>query len=171
MGQPGGRAYRESTGITDPTSHETVMSEKTIPPQLEEIIEGFQWCQGREKLEYLLEFSEQFSPLPERYQNGREEFESVPECMTPVFVHAELEEGRMEFFFDVPESSPTVRGFASMMSKGVGGSTPEEVLKIPKDFYQRMGLDKVLSHQRLTGLSAILAHMKRLATLQLEKSA
>lgn len=145
------------------------MTDTALPPKLEEIIDDFQWCQGREKLEYLLEFSDQFSPLPERYTNGREEFEFIPECMTPVYVHAEMEQEKLTFFFDVPESSPTVRGFASMMSQGVDGSTPEEVLKIPEDFYRQMGLEGVLSHQRLNGLTAILAHMKRLAAQQLEK--
>lgn len=144
------------------------MSETVIPPQLQEIIDNFQWCQGREKLEYLLEFSDKFPPLPERYANGREDFEFVPECMTPVYVQAEVEEGKMDFYFDVPESSPTVRGFATMMSQGVGGSSPEQVLKIPGDFYRRMGLEDVLSHQRLNGLTAILAHMKRLAAQHLE---
>lgn len=144
------------------------MSEPQVPPPLKEIMDNFQLCQGREKLEYLLEYSDKFPPLPERFGNGREDFEFIPECMTPVYVHAEVEEGVMNFFFNVPESSPTVRGFASMMSRGVNGSTPEEILTIPPDFYRRMGLDGVLSHQRLKGLTAILAHIKRLAAQQLE---
>jgi len=144
------------------------MTDTALPQKLKEIIDDFQWCQGKEKLEYLLEFSDRFTPLPERYANGREEFEFIPECMTPVYVHAEMDQEKLTFFFDVPESSPTVRGFASLMSQGVDGSTPEEVLRIPEDFYRQMGLKGVLSHQRLNGLTAILAHMKRLAAQQLE---
>ena len=89
--------------------------------------------------------------------------EEVPECMTPVFVQSSLEDGEMIFFFDVPAESPTVRGYAEIMREGLRGATPEQVLNIPGDFYQQMGLDQVLSHQRLNGMVAILAHLKRLA--------
>lgn len=95
--------------------------------------------------------------------------EFVPECMTPVYVQAETNDGRMTFYFDVPEESPTVRGYAALMGDGLRGATPEQVLSVPGDFYQQMGLDKVLSHQRLNGITAILAHMKRLALQALGK--
>jgi cysteine desulfuration protein SufE len=89
--------------------------------------------------------------------------EPVPECMTPVFVQARQQDGRMHFYFDVPEESPTVRGFAALMAEGLDGTTPQEILAVPGDFFHSMGLDQVLTHQRLNGLGAILAHMKRLA--------
>jgi cysteine desulfuration protein SufE len=94
--------------------------------------------------------------------------EFVPECMTPVYVHAETQDGRMTFYFDVPAESPTVRGYAALMGEGLRQATPEQVLSVPGDFYLHMGLDKVLSHQRLNGIAAILAHMKRLALEALE---
>jgi cysteine desulfuration protein SufE len=140
-----------------------------MPGRLKEIIEDFQLCEGREKLELLLQFAEQMPPLPERLQQDRSHMEFVPECMTPVYVQAETQEGRMAFYFDVPDESPTVRGYAALMGDGLRGATPEQVLGVPGDFYLQMGLDKVLSHQRLNGISAILAHMKRLALQALEK--
>jgi cysteine desulfuration protein SufE len=75
----------------------------------------------------------------------------------------------MMYYFLVPEESPTVRGFASVMAAGLNGSTPEQVLSVPNDFFQTMGLDKVLTFQRLNGISAILSHMKRLAVVALSK--
>ena len=134
-----------------------------MPARLKEIIEFFQLSEGREKLELLLQFAEQMPALPEWLQHDRSQMEFVPECMTPVYVHAELKDGRMTFYFDVPEESPTVRGYAALMADGLRGATPEQVLSVPGDFYQHMGLDEVLSHQRLNGIIAILAHMKRLA--------
>lgn len=134
-----------------------------MPARLKEIIEDFQLSEGREKLELLLQFAEQMPALPDWLQQDRSQMEFVPECMTPVYVHAETQDGRMTFFFDVPEESPTVRGYAALMGDGLRGATPEQVLSVPGDFYQHMGLDKVLSHQRLNGIAAILAHMKRLA--------
>jgi cysteine desulfuration protein SufE len=69
----------------------------------------------------------------------------------------------MLFYFDVPPESPTVRGYAAILGEGLRGATPEEVLKIPGNFYQEMGLHRVLTAQRLNGINAILAYLKRLA--------
>jgi cysteine desulfuration protein SufE len=102
-------------------------------------------------------------PLPEELREKHDTMELIEECMTPVFVKSEIRDGRMRFYFDVPRESPTVRGYAAILGEGLEGATPEEVLKVPNDFYQEMGLDKVLTSQRLNGISAILAHMKRLA--------
>jgi cysteine desulfuration protein SufE len=135
-----------------------------IPPRLAEIIEDFTWAEGREKVEMLVEYSEQMPPLPERLQSDPDCMAKIEECMTPVYVAAELEDGQMHFYFNVPPESPTVRGFASILGQGLDGATPEQVLATPNDFFTHMGLDKVLTPQRMNGLSAILAHMKRLAS-------
>ena len=142
----------------------------TIPPRLQEIIEDFNWLEGREKLELLLEFSEKLPPLPEWLKDKRDRMDRVHECMTPVSLYAETEEGKMRFYFDIPPEAPTVRGYAALLAEGVQGITPEEVLAIPKDFYLEMGLHQVLSHQRMNGIAAILAHMKRLAVKELPRS-
>ena len=140
-----------------------------MPEKLKEIIEDFQLSEGREKLELLLQYAEKMPALPDWLQQDSSQMEFVPECMTPVYVHAEHDAGRMTFYFDVPEESPTVRGYAALMGEGLSGATPEQVLSVPGDFYQQMGLDRVLSHQRLNGIIAILAHMKRLALSALGK--
>ncbi len=135
---------------------------ESIPPRLAEIIDDFQLAEGREKLELLLEYAEQLPPLPERFQQ-HEAMDQVNECMTPVFVQAELVNGRMVYYFDVPAESPTVGGYAALLEQGLRDLTPEEVLQVPVDFYLKMGLHQVLSQQRMRGISAILAHMKQLA--------
>ena len=135
-----------------------------LPPRLEEIVEDFQFLQGREKLEYLLELAAQLPPLPEWLEDEREQMDQVHECMTPVFVFADKQEDDgLQYYFDVPPESPTVRGYAEILRQGTAGVQPEEVQAIPDTFYHRMGLQSVLSGRRLAGISAILHHMKRLA--------
>ena len=140
-----------------------------LPPRLAEIVTDFQFCQGREKLEYLLEFAEQLPPLPERLAAARDDMDQVHECMTPVFVQAEEQNGNLFYHFDVPAESPTVRGYAAVLQAGTRDLTPPEVLAIPHDFYLGMGLQHVLTGRRLSGMGAILAHMKRLATDHLQE--
>ncbi len=148
----------------------TSTNQEYIPPRLQEIIEDFEFCDDREKVELLLDFAERMPPLPDWLQADLSSMDFVEECMTPVYVKAEHHNSKMKFYFEVPAESPTVRGFAAIMAEGFEGATPEEVIRVPNDFYFRMGLERILTMQRLNGISAILAHMKRLAVAALESS-
>src|SRR3954454_24597695 len=137
--------------------------QSTLPPQMQKIVTMFSGAEERDKLELLLDYSASMPKVPDAYKDRRDELEAVHECATPLFVHAELHDGTMEYSFDVPEVSPTVRGFAAILGIGLKGATPEEVLRTPGDLFFQMGLHKVLTPQRLNGSAALLGHMKRLA--------
>jgi len=134
-----------------------------LPTRLQAIVEEFQDAEGREKLDLLLEYAESLPPLPDWLAEQHNDMDQVHECMTPVFVYAEQNDGRMQFYFDVPPESPTVRGYAALMADGLNGVTPDEIMTVPGDFFNAMGLQQVITFQRIKGISAILAHMKRLA--------
>ncbi|MBK8432122.1 MAG: SufE family protein [Chloroflexi bacterium] len=134
-----------------------------MPEKLQEIIENFQVCVGQEKLMYLLEFAEALPDLPEWLVNDHAQMGQVHECMSPVFIAAELEHGRIIYHFDIPRESPTVRGYGGILHQALNGLTPAEVLAVPGEFYLEMGLQQVITGQRLNGMSAILAYMKSLA--------
>ena len=116
MGKPGWRSNRERCLIVNNSSD--------IPARLAEIVDDFQFAEGREKLEMLLQFSENLPPLPERYAGRLAEMEAVPECMTPVAIAVELIDGGLVYHFAVPEESPTVRGYAAICRRFAGGLTP-----------------------------------------------
>ncbi|PDW02627.1 SufE family protein [Candidatus Viridilinea mediisalina] len=139
------------------------MSQSTaIPPRLQAIIEEFQACDRSEKLELMLEYADRLPPLPAQLE-GHSGMEQVHECMSPVFLQAELIDHAIVFYIDVPPEAPTVRGYAALLMEGLAGATPQMVLAVPNDFFQAMGLHQVLSPQRLHGISALLAYMKRQA--------
>ncbi len=141
------------------------MSEALLP-RLAEIVEEFRWCEGREKLELLLQYSRRLPPLPAWLIPQRDSMEPVPECMTPVFLFIEWTPSGAVLHFDVPAEAPTVRGYAAMVAEGLRGASPEQMLALPADFYMAMGLHDVLTPQRLNGMAAIVAHLKRLALEQ-----
>jgi cysteine desulfuration protein SufE len=137
-----------------------------LPATLEEIVEDFSLLVGQEKLEYLLEFCESLRPLPDWLKNKRDSMDQVHECMTPVFVYAEKRDNDgFVYHFDIPPESPTVRGYASILQHGLEGASAEEIQAVPNEFYLGMGLQDVISGQRLNGMSAMLSHMKKLAEL------
>ncbi len=135
-----------------------------LPPNLQEIVDDFASMTREEKLETLISYAETFPTLPERFQEARDQMEAVPECMTPVFLIAEKQpDDRINFYVDCPPQSPTVRGLAMILVNGLNGSTLEEILSVPADFYLPMKLDEAVSQQRLHGFVGVLAHMKQSA--------
>ena len=112
----------------------------------------------------LVAYSESLPPLPAWLEDERAKMDPVPECMTPTFLFAEGQpDGSLVFHFDIPPQSPTVRGLAAILANGLNGNQPDEILSVPADFYLKMKLQEVITHQRLNGFLGILAHMKKAA--------
>jgi len=134
----------------------------TLPAQLEQIKEEFLELGQPDRLQLLLEFSNELPPLPERYQNHPDLLERVEECQAPVFIFVEVDDERIvHMFATAPAEAPTTRGFASILAQGLGGLTVEEVLDVPDDFPQMLGLAKAISPLRLRGMTALLGRAKR----------
>lgn len=136
-----------------------------IPSRLQEIVADFQSMDRGEKLEALLEYSDQLPPLPEELRTAP--LEHVDECATPIAIATERQGDAVVFHFDIPPESPTVRGFAAILREGLAGSSPEDVLSLPGDIYYTMGLQSALSPQRLNGMHFMLIHLKRAAAREL----
>ena len=135
-----------------------------LPIKLQEIVDDFASMTREEKVEMLVAYYESLPALPDRLKAERDKMAPVPECMTPVFMHGEKEaDGGIQFYFDIPPQSPTVRGLASILASGLNGSKPEEILSVPGDFFLPMNLEEAISQQRINGFIGVLAHMKQTA--------
>ncbi len=144
-------------------SSELTSEEKidALPAALRAIVEEFREALPQERLEYLLDFALAMPDLPERLLSRRDQMEQVHECQTAVFVFTEIDNGAVYFYIEVPRESPTVRGYAAIVSEGLNGATPDEVLRTPEDIYFLLGLHEAISHQRLRGLHALMGYLKR----------
>jgi cysteine desulfuration protein SufE len=132
-----------------------------LPSGLREIVDEFRGSTPRERLELLLEFSQDLPDLPDYLAEQRDQLEQVHECQTPVFLFTELEDGSVHFHVDIPQESPTVRGYAAILADGFDGAAPEAVLNSPDDVYNLLGLQEAVTPQRLRGLHALMLYMKR----------
>ena len=138
------------------------MTVDVLPPSMAEIVELFSTSPPRDRLELLLEYSQQVPPLPEHLREHPERLEPVPECQSPLFVAAEVDpEQHVHIHVDVPPEAPTTRGFAGIMHAGLDGLAADEVLAVPADVTQRLALAEVVSPLRLRGASALLARIQR----------
>jgi cysteine desulfuration protein SufE len=140
------------------------------PAPLQAIVEEFRTAEPRERLDYLLEYAMDLPELPARLLGRRDQMEQVHECQTPVFLHTEINNGHVEFFLDIPRESPTVRGYAGILIAGFDQATPDEVLSTPDDIYLLLGLQEVITPQRLRGIHALLSYMKRQVAQQMSNA-
>jgi cysteine desulfuration protein SufE len=132
-----------------------------LPPKLAELVDDFADLDVPDRLQLLLELSQELPELPERYAGHREAMEQVPECQTPLFLAVEVDPRQsVHLFFDAPPEAPTTRGFASIMYTGLDGENADTVLAVPSDFYLALGLGEAVSPLRLRGMSAMLARIK-----------
>jgi cysteine desulfuration protein SufE len=134
----------------------------TLHPRLQEIAEDFAAVPDSERLQLLLEFSEDLPLLPARYADHPDLLERVPECQSPLFLAVEVGTDKtVRLFFDAPREAPTTRGFAGILHAGLDGLSADEVLGTPGEFPSRLGLQDLVSPLRLRGMDAMLARIKR----------
>ena len=138
------------------------MTAATLHPRLQEIADDFNAVEGQERLQLLLEFSQDLPALPERYAGHRDRMEPVPECQTPLFLAVEVEpDAAVHLYFDAPAEAPTTRGFAAILHAGLDGLDADEVLATPPEFSSQLGLADLVSPLRLRGMAAMLSRIKR----------
>jgi len=134
-----------------------------LPQKLDRIVRLMAGSPKEIKIEALLDYSRRIPPLPDGID--RDDLEQVHECLTPFFLLTEIDDdGRVRMFFDAPPESPTIRGFAGILLDGLDGETPEAILDVPDSFFEAMGLEEVITPQRLNGMVAILRRLKRQLT-------
>ena len=138
------------------------MTAGTLNPRLQEIVDDFNAVSGRDRLQLLLEYSQELPALPDRYAEDPALLEPVPECQTPLFLAVEVDpDATVHLFFQAPAEAPTTRGFASILHAGLDGLDADEVLATPAEFSGQLGLADLVSPLRLRGMAAMLARIKR----------
>ncbi len=132
--------------------------------RLEKDIARFRAADRDTRLETLLDLSASLPPLPERLTSDRDrEAHRVAECQTPVFLWLEREDGVVRLYADVPRESPTVRGFVSLLVRGLDGAPVEAVTGLPDDLLHELRLDETLGMVRTRGLGAVVRRLKAMA--------
>ncbi|MES2094739.1 MAG: SufE family protein [Actinomycetota bacterium] len=138
------------------------MTSSALPDSLERIRADFLELERADRLILLLEFANDLPELPARYADHPDLLERVVECQSPVFIFVEVDDNRIvHLHATAPREAPTTRGFASILSQGLSGLTIEQVLDVPDDFPDTIGLTEAVSLLRIRGMTAMLARTKR----------
>ncbi|WP_211878636.1 SufE family protein [Pseudarthrobacter albicanus] len=143
------------------------MNTPALPAALAEIVDDFQALTEPERLQLLLEFSRELPDLPDRLKDHPELMEQVVECQTPLFLTIEKEPAdgaapdSVHLFFKAPPEAPTTRGFAGVLREGLDGLSAREILAVPDDMPDLLGLTRAITPLRMRGMTAMLGRIKR----------
>ncbi|MFM2030923.1 MAG: hypothetical protein RI927_543 [Actinomycetota bacterium] len=128
---------------------------------VESLVSDFQSLQIKDRLNLLLEFSENLPELPPRYADHPDLLERVEECQSPIYLFVEVNSGIVNLFFAAPAEAPTTRGFASLLHSVIDGLPVSETLSFDDDFPSKIGLSEAVSPLRIRGMRGMLARIKR----------
>src|SRR5215217_3301017 len=143
-----------------------MMTTQALPSALAAIVDDFQALTEPERLQLLLEFSEGLPELPDRLKDHPELLEQVVECQSPLFLTIETEknddgQAAVRLFFKAPPEAPTTRGFAGVLHEGLDGLSAGEILSVPDDMPELLGLTRAITPLRMRGMTAMLGRIKR----------
>lgn len=128
---------------------------------LDAIISELSEADRQERIELLIDFARSLPALPDRLERLKDAEHRVEECQSPVFLFVEADGDRVSIHADVPIEAPTVRGFMAILVEGLNGQSVEQVLSVPNDLVERIGLAEILGMQRVRGLSGVLGRLKK----------
>lgn len=137
------------------------MSTTHVPETLAEIRDAFLELPEAERLQLLLEFSNELPAVSDEVASHPEMYERVAECQSPVYIHVDVQDDVVTMHATAPPEAPTTRGFASILVQGITGLSADEVIAIPDDYPQSIGLTRAVSPLRIAGMTGMLLRVKR----------
>lgn len=131
----------------------------TIQEKQEEIIEEFSALDDwMDKYSLLIELGNELDSFDETY---RVEQNLIDGCQSKVWLHAEMNDGIIEFQGD--SDAIIVKGIVALLLRVLSGHTPDEILESDLYFIDKIGLKEHLSPTRSNGLVAMVKQIKAYA--------
>ena len=131
----------------------------TIDQIQDQIIEEFDiFDQWMDKYEYIIDLGRNLPLIDEQY---RREDNLVPGCQSRVWLHAELDQGRIRFTAD--SDAIITKGIIALLIRALSNQPVERVSDAELYFIDRIGLREHLSSTRSNGLVNMVAKIKSTA--------
>ncbi|HNM32066.1 MAG TPA: SufE family protein [Chitinophagales bacterium] len=129
---------------------------KTINEIQDEIVDDFSMYEDwNDKYEYLIEFGKSLPLIADKYKT---EDNRIHGCQSKVWLHAELNNGLLNFFAD--SDAIITKGIVGLLVKVLSGHRPQEIAATDLYFIEKIGLKEHLSPTRANGLVSMIKKMK-----------
>ncbi len=122
----------------------------------DEIVEEFElFDQWMDKYEYIIDLGKKLQLID---SNFKDEQHLIPGCQSQVWLHAEMEDGRVNFTAD--SDAVITKGIIALLLRVLSGQKPEEIATSELYFIDRIGLKEHLSPTRSNGLVSMVGQLK-----------
>lgn len=118
-----------------------------------------------DRYNYLIELGNDLPEIDAKYRTNEY---LINGCQSKVWLHAELNDGKVEFIAD--SDAIIVKGIVALLVKVLNGRTPDEILENELHFIDDIGLRQNLSPTRSNGLLAMVKKMRLYALAYQVKS-
>lgn len=123
-----------------------------INDRIGKLIEDFKrFNDWEERYKHLIELGKK---MPAMNESNRIPANLVKGCQSQVWLHADLNDGRITFEADSDAS--IVKGIVALLVNVYSGSTPDEILTTKPTFLEDIGLREHLSMSRANGLNSMM---------------
>ena len=118
-----------------------------------------------DRYNYLIELGNDLPEIDPKYRTNEY---LINGCQSKVWLHAELNDGKVDFIAD--SDAIIVKGIVALLMKVLNGRTPDEILENELHFIDDIGLRQNLSPTRSNGLLAMVKKMRLYALAYQAKS-
>lgn len=144
------RACKPCTNLNSVEEHE-------LPENLFNIVKSFQLVKDpTQRYKQLLFYAQKLKGFPEEQKIDQNK---VPGCTSQVWILSEFKEGK--FYFLADSDSQLTKGLAGLLVEGLRGSSKEEILNVPPEFIEKLGLKQTLTPSRTNGFLNMLKLVKQ----------
>jgi cysteine desulfuration protein SufE len=131
----------------------------TIKETHENLVKAFaDMSDWEERYKYIINLGRE---LPEFNEEFRSEKNKIEGCQSQVWMNATLEDNKI--MIEADSDAMIVKGLIAILLKAYSGFSPADILSVPPDFLQEIGIDKHLSPTRKNGLGAMLKQIQMYA--------
>lgn len=135
------------------------MNKMTIQDIQNEIVDEFSMFEDwMQRYEYIIELGKSLPLIDEQYKT---EDNIIKGCQSKVWVHAEENEGKIQFTAD--SDAILTKGIIAILIRAFSNQTPEAILEANTDFVDEIGLKEHLSPTRANGLVSMIKQIKMYA--------
>ncbi len=132
---------------------------QTIKAVQEEIIDEFSMFEDwEERYQYMIDLGKSLPLIEEQY---KKEDNIIKGCQSRVWVHAEMNEGKVVFTAD--SDAIITKGIIAILIRVFSNQTPKSIIEAEMHFIDQIGLKEHLSPTRANGLVSMIKQLKMYA--------
>lgn len=131
------------------------MATDTPQQALNELIEEFGFFDNwMDRYQYIIDLGKQLPAMPDEWKTAEYRIDG---CQSNVWIHHELQGNHLHF--NAMSDAAIVSGLIAVVMRIYNDRAPSDILTMPKDCLDQLGLSQHLSPTRNNGLHAMLTHI------------